>query len=393
MLNFSYWNPTRIIFGKESIADVGQEAAKWGKRVLFHFGGGSIKANGVYDAVTNSLKEAGLEVVYLGGVVPNPHLSLVRQGIALCKKEKIDLVLAVGGGSVIDSAKAIAFGTKLQGNEDVWNDYFMRAQYDIQDALPVGVVLTIPAAGSESSTASVITDEKEGLKRAINSETVIPKFAVMDPETNYSLPNYQTACGATDILAHLQERYFTMVGGNDLSDRLLESCMRNIIANAPLALKNPSEYVYRAELMWTGTIAHNNLLDRGRLGDWATHDIEHELSALYDIAHGAGLAILFPAWMKYVYKDNIDRFVQYAIRVWDVSLPLEDKDSIVEEAINRLQNFYRRIGMPTSLTEVKIGKDKLRFMAEKALFGERTHLGNFKKLYVDDVEKIYHLAL
>lgn len=393
MLNFSYWNPTRIIFGKESIADVGQEAAKWGKRVLFHFGGGSIKANGVYDAVTNSLKEAGLEVVYLGGVVPNPHLSLVRQGIALCKKEKIDLVLAVGGGSVIDSAKAIAFGTKLQGNEDVWNDYFMRAQYDIQDALPVGVVLTIPAAGSESSTASVITDEKEGLKRAINSETVIPKFAVMDPETNYSLPNYQTACGATDILAHLQERYFTMVGGNDLSDRLLESCMRNIIANAPLALKNPSEYVYRAELMWTGTIAHNNLLDRGRLGDWATHDIEHELSALYDIAHGAGLAILFPAWMKYVYKDNIDRFVQYAIRVWDVSLPLEDKDSIVEEAINRLQNFYRRIGMPTSLTEAKIGKDKLRFMAEKALFGERTHLGNFKKLYVDDVEKIYHLAL
>ncbi|MGE0074853.1 MAG: iron-containing alcohol dehydrogenase [Sphaerochaetaceae bacterium] len=393
MLNFSYWNPTRIIFGKESIADVGQEAAKWGKRVLFHFGGGSIKANGVYDAVTNSLKEAGLEVVYLGGVVPNPHLSLVRQGIALCKKEKIDLVLAVGGGSVIDSAKAIAFGTKLQGNEDVWNDYFMRAQYEIQDALPVGVVLTIPAAGSESSTASVITDEKEGLKRAINSETVIPKFAVMDPETNYSLPNYQTACGATDILAHLQERYFTMVGGNDLSDRLLESCMRNIIANAPLALKNPSEYVYRAELMWTGTIAHNNLLDRGRLGDWATHDIEHELSALYDIAHGAGLAILFPAWMKYVYKDNIDRFVQYAIRVWDVSLPLEDKDSIVEEAINRLQNFYRRIGMPTSLTEAKIGKDKLRFMAEKALFGERTHLGNFKKLYVDDVEKIYHLAL
>ncbi len=393
MLNFSYWNPTRIIFGKESIADVGQESAKWGKRVLFHFGGGSIKANGVYDAVTNSLKEAGLEVVYLGGVVPNPHLSLVRQGIALCKKEKIDLVLAVGGGSVIDSAKAIAFGTKLQGNEDVWNDYFMRAQYEIQDALPVGVVLTIPAAGSESSTASVITDEKEGLKRAINSETVIPKFAVMDPETNYSLPNYQTACGATDILAHLQERYFTMVGGNDLSDRLLESCMRNIIANAPLALKNPSEYVYRAELMWTGTIAHNNLLDRGRLGDWATHDIEHELSALYDIAHGAGLAILFPAWMKYVYKDNIDRFVQYAIRVWDVSLPLEDKDSIVEEAINRLQNFYRRIGMPTSLTEAKIGKDKLRFMAEKALFGERTHLGNFKKLYVDDVEKIYHLAL
>ncbi|MCK9287945.1 MAG: iron-containing alcohol dehydrogenase [Sphaerochaetaceae bacterium] len=393
MLNFSYWNPTRINFGKGTMAEVGKEAAKWGKKVLFHFGGGSIKKNGVYDTVTASLKAAGLEITYLGGVVPNPHLSLVREGIEICKKEHIDLVLAVGGGSVIDSAKAIAFGAKLPPSEDVWYDYYMKASPVVRDALPIGVVLTIPAAGSESSTGTVVTDAEHGLKRAVNSETIVPKFAVMDPETNYTLPAYQTACGATDILAHLQERYFTTVEHNDLSDRLIEACMRNIITNAPLALEHPNDYRYRAELMWTGTIAHNNLLDRGRIGDWATHDIEHELSALYDIAHGAGLAIMFPAWMKYVYKVDIDRFVQWAVRVWDVSLPLSDKEGIVLEGIKRLEAFYKRIGMPTRLSDLKIGKDKLRFMAENSLVGERTHLGNFMKLYADDVEKIYNLAL
>ena len=388
MLNFSYWNPTRINFGKGTMAEVGKEAAKWGKKVLFHFGGGSIKKNGVYDTVTASLKAAGLEITYLGGVVPNPHRSLVREGIVICKNEHIDLVLAVGGGSVIDSAKAIAFGAKLPPSEDVWYDYYMKASPVVRDALPIGVVLTIPAAGSESSTGTVVTDAEHGLKRAVNSETIVPKFAVMDPETNYTLPAYQTACGATDILAHLQERYFTTVEHNDLSDRLIEACMRNIITNAPLALEHPNDYRYRAELMWTGTIAHNNLLDRGRIGDWATHDIEHELSALYDIAHGAGLAIMFPAWMKYVYKVDIDRFVQWAVRVWDVSLPLSDKEGIVLEGIKRLEAFYKRIGMPTRLSDLKIGKDKLRFMAENSLVGERTHLGNFMKLYADDVEKI-----
>ncbi len=393
MQNFSYWNPSRIIFGKGTMSEVGKETAKWGKKVLFHFGGGSIKKNGVFDAVTASLKDAGLQIVYLGGVVPNPHLSLVREGIALCKKEHVDFVLAVGGGSVIDSAKAITFGAKLPASQDVWNDYYMKADYTIAEALPLGVVLTIPAAGSESSTGSVVTDAEHGLKRAVNSETLISKFAVMDPQTNYSLPAYQTACGASDILAHLQERYFTTVEHNDLSDRLLEACMRNVITNAPLALQYPDEYRYRAELMWTGTIAHNNLLDRGRVGDWATHDIEHELSALYDIAHGAGLAILFPAWMRYVHKVDIDRFVQYATRVWNVDLPLSDKEGIVEEAILRLQAFYKRIGMPTTLADAGIPGDKLRFMAENAFVGERTHLGNFQKLYVGDVEKIYRLAL
>lgn len=392
MREFTYYNPTRILFGKDSIEQVGSQAATYGRKILVHFGGGSIKKNGVYDRVMASLKAAGLELFELGGVVPNPRLSLVREGIAICKKEGIDLILAVGGGSVIDSAKAIGFGARLPDDEDVWDDYYMKSEYVISNAIPLGVVLTIPAAGSESSTGSVITNEEKALKRAVNSETIIARFAVMDPETNYSLPAYQTACGASDILAHLQERYFTMEQHNDLSDRLLESAMRNIIANASLAIKNPSEYRYRAELMWTGTIAHNNLLDRGRVGDWASHDIEHELSAAYDIAHGAGLAIVFPAWMKYVYTTNIDRFVQYALRVWDISLPLEDKDGIVMAAIERLEAFYRSIDMPIRLSDLKIGDENLRKMAESALIVS-DHVGNFKKLKADDIENIYKLAL
>jgi alcohol dehydrogenase YqhD (iron-dependent ADH family) len=393
MLNFTYWNPTKIIFGKDVIGQVGAESALYGKRVLFHFGGGSIKNNGVFDTVDKSLKAAGLEVSYLGGVVPNPHLSLVREGIELCKREKIDLILAVGGGSVIDSAKAIGFGARLRSDEDIWEDYYMKAEQNVRETIPVGVVLTIPAAGSESSVGTVITNEKTKIKRPVNSETLIPKFAFMDPQTNYTLPAYQTACGASDILAHLQERYFTTVPENDLSDRLLESCMRNVIANAPSAIKHPRQYRYRAELMWTGTIAHNNLLDRGRIGDWASHNIEHELSGMYDIAHGAGLSIVFPAWMRYVHHIDIDRFVQYAVRVWDVSLPLNDKEGVVEAAIGRLEDFYRSLGLPVRLSEAGIGGEKLREMAEKTMLGGWTYQGNFMELGIDDIEKILKLAL
>jgi len=392
MLDFSYYNPTRIVFGKGTISETGKLAAQYGSKVLLHFGSGSIKRNGVYDQVVSSLEKAGLSVLPLGNVVPNPHLSLIRQGIALCRKEHIDLILAVGGGSVIDSAKAIGFGARLKSGEDIWDNYYMDSSCVVRETIPVGVVLTIPAAGSESSTGTVVTNDAIALKRAVNSETIVPKFAIMDPETNYTLPAYQTACGASDILAHLQERYFTRVADNDLSDRLLESCMRNIIANAPLALRHPGEYRYRAELMWTGTIAHNNLLDRGRIGDWASHDIEHELSGMYDIAHGAGLSIVFPAWMKYTHHTDIDRFVQYAIRVWDVALPMNDKEGIVLAAIDRLEAFYRSLGLPVRLSEAHIGSDKLRTMAQSALIGP-AHLGNFQHLGVDDIEAIYRLAI
>lgn len=392
MLNFNYYNPTRVVFGTKTIGKVGSLAKLYGKKILLHYGGGSIKQNGVYEQVCNSLKEANLQIIELPGVVPNPHLSLVREGIELCKKEQIDLILAVGGGSVIDSAKAIAFGSLLRSDEDVWDDYYMKQEYLVREAMPVGVVLTIPAAGSESSSGSVITDWEKNLKRDVGSELLIPKFAIMDPETNYTLPAYQTACGASDILAHLMERYFTLEKYNDLSDRLLESAMRNVIAYGPLALKHPKEYRYRAELMWTGTIAHNNLLDRGRVGDWASHDIEHEISGIYDIAHGAGLSIVFPAWMKYVYHTNIDRFVQFAIRVWDVSLSFDDKDDIVKVAIERLEDFYRSLDLPVRLSDANIGSENIRKMAESAMIG-RTSLGNFQKLDADAIEKILKLAL
>lgn len=390
MIDFEFYNPARIIFGRDKESTVGSQISKTGKRVLLHYGGGSIKANGVYDKVVKSLEEAGLFYIELSGVVPNPRLGLVREGIRLCRENEIDFILAVGGGSVIDSAKAIAAGVKFQG--DLWDIYLDNSRVsEIIDALPVGVVLTIPAAGSESSTASVITNEDGWLKRAINTEVIIPKFAVLNPETCFSLPAYQTACGTSDILAHLMERYFTQVQDVDYTDRLIEATMRTILNNAPLALKHPEDYNVWAEIMWAGTVAHNNLLNTGRIGDWASHDIEHELSGIYDIAHGAGLSIIFPAWMKYVYKCNMDKFIQLAVRVFDVDFSFEKKEQIIFEMIERLEDWYVKMGLPIRLSDVNIGEDRLREMADKSMIGT-THVGNFKNLVADDVYQIYKLA-
>lgn len=391
MINFEFYNPARIIFGKDTESQAGKQISKFGKRVLLHYGGGSVKANGVYDKVVKSLKEEGLFFVELSGVVPNPRLSLVREGIELCKKNNLDFVLAVGGGSVIDSAKAIAAGVRYSG--DVWELYMDNSKLaGLIEALPVGVVLTIPAAGSESSTASVITNEEGWLKRAINTEVVIPKFAVLNPESSYTLPAYQTACGASDIFAHLMERYFTQEPNVDFTDRLIEANMRTILNNAPLALKNPNDYNVRAEIMWAGAVAHNNLLNTGRIGDWGSHDIEHEISGAYDIAHGAGLSIVFPAWMKYVYKQNVDKFIQFAMRVFNVDFSFDDKEKIVFEMIERLEDWYVRMGLPIRLSDVNIGSERIREMADKCMVG-RTHVGNFQKLKTDDIYEIYKLAL
>lgn len=391
MINFEFYNPARIIFGKDTEFQAGKQIAKYGKRVLLHYGGGSIKANGVYDKVVKSLKEEGLFFVELSGVVPNPRLSLVREGIELCKENNLDFVLAVGGGSVIDSAKAIAAGVRYSG--DVWELYMDNSKLTgLTEALPVGVVLTIPAAGSESSTASVITNEEGWLKRAINTEVVIPKFAVLNPESSYTLPAYQTACGASDIFAHLMERYFTQEPNVDFTDRLIEANMRTILNNAPLVLKNPNDYNVRAEIMWAGAVAHNNLLNTGRIGDWGSHDIEHEISGAYDIAHGAGLSIVFPAWMKYVYKQNVDKFIQFAMRVFNVDFSFDDKEKIVFEMIERLEAWYVRMGLPIRLSDVNIGSERIREMADKCMVG-RTHVGNFQKLRADDIYEIYKLAL
>lgn len=392
MINFEYYNPAKIIFGRGVEDGVGREVARYGQRVLLHYGGGSIKRNGLYDRVMKSLRDAGLFVAELGGVQPNPRLSLVRRGIEICTEHDIDFILAVGGGSTIDSSKAIA--AAMRNPDDIW-EYYLRDDKPLQGALPVGVVLTIPAAGSESSDSSVITNEEGNYKRYIGGECLIPKFAFMDPEVTFSMPAAQIANGCSDIVAHLMERYFTRVKHVDFTDRLIEASIKTILYYGPMALATPTDYDVRAEIMWTGTVAHNNLLNTGRIGDWGSHDIEHELSAQYDIAHGAGLSIIFPAWMKYVYDTDIDKFVQFAVRVFDVELAFDDKEKIVFEMIRRLEAWYEKMGLPTRLRDVGIGEEHLREMAERCLEERdgRDGIGQFRHLYAEDIYRIYRLAL
>ena len=388
MINFTFHNPTKIRFGKGAAEEAGRLASAYGTKILLHYGGGSIKANGLYDTIVKSLADAGLTWVELAGVKPNPRLALVEEGIRICKEQKIDLILAVGGGCTIDSAKAIALGART--DTPVW-DYYLGKANKITDALPVGVVLTIPATGSESSDSSVVTNEDTGLKRYVSSPLLYPRFSLLDPEVTFSMPPYQIACGASDILSHLFERYFTRVDHVDYSDRLIEASIKTVLLYGPMALQDPRNYDVRAEIMWVGTVAHNNLLNAGRIGDWASHDIEHELSGMYDIAHGAGLAIITPAWMKYVYKEDIDRFAQLAVRVFDVDLAFSDRDGIVREMIRRLEDWYRRMGLPVRLSEGGIPADRLGAMADLCLFG-RPSVGNFRKVQAEDVLAIYRLA-
>lgn len=388
MENFRFSQPTDIIFGQGTETQVGDEVKKHGSKVLLHYGGGSIERSGLKDKIVSSLKAAGVEYYELGGVKPNPRVSLVRQGIKMCQEKGIDFILAVGGGSVIDSGKAIAIGVKYNG--DVWDFYTGKAQ--VKEALPVGVVLTIPAAGSEASRGSVVTNEEGWYKRACNHELMRPKFALMNPEITFTLPPYQTACGAADIMAHVMERYFTNVSNVDFTDRLCEATLRTIIHNVPIALENPEDYGARAEVMWAGTVAHNDLLSTGRIGDWASHQIEHELSGIYDIAHGAGLAIVFPAWMKYVYKHDIQRFAQFAVRVWNVEYDFNDPERTALEGIDRLTHFFSSIGLPTTLKEADIPEDRLEEMAAKCTNNDQNTQGSFVKLGQADVLSILKLA-
>lgn len=388
MINFEFYNPARIVFGKGAEKKTGELVKRYGKKALLHYGGGSIKKTGVYDKVVASLNEAGIDFVELGGVQPNPRLSLVHEGVKLCREEGVDFILAVGGGSAIDSAKAIATGVPYDG--DVWDFYFDNTK-PVEVTLPVGVVLTIPAAGSESSAGSVITNEDGWYKRDLNSEWLIPKFAVMNPEFTYTLPPYQTACGACDILAHMFERYFTQVDHTDLTDRLLEAAMKTLLIHAPIVMEEPENYDARAEVMWTGTLAHNNLLNTGRIGDWASHNLEHELSGIYDIAHGAGLSIIFPAWMRYCHHAKPARFVQIAMRVFDVDLAMGDDEKIIEEMICRLETWYKRLGLPIRMRDAGIEDDRLREMAKK-LFVARPTQGKFMNLTEEDAYQIYCLA-
>lgn len=387
MQDFTFKNRAKIIFGQDTEKQVGKEVENYADHILLHYGGGSIKKYGVYDRVIKSLNKAGIKVTELGGVQPNPRLKLVKEGIKICRKEEIDFILAVGGGSVIDSAKTIAAGVPYDG--DVWD--FFSGQAKINEALAIGTVLTIPAAGSESSPSAVITKEDDDLKIGIGSPEIVPRFSILNPEITFTLPDYQTACGAADIMAHIMERYFTQTKNVELTDRLCESTLKTMINNVPRVLKNPEDYNARAEIMWAGTIAHNNILGTGREEDWSSHAIEHEISAIYDVAHGAGLAVVFPAWMKYVYQENIERFAQFASRVWNVDTCYENLEDTARKGIEKSKEFFSSIGLPVTLEEMDITDSKLEEMAEKCA-GDGT-IGNFKKLDKDDILNIYKLAL
>ena len=387
MDNFTFLNTTKIIFGKSTEESVGKEIKPYSSRVLLHYGKDSVKKSGLFDRICRALDKEGIQRVELGGVSPNPRLSLVREGIRICREKKLDFILAVGGGSVIDSAKAIAAGVPYSG--DVWDFYMRKAT--IAAMLPVGVVLTIPAAGSESSNGSVITNEEGSLKRDAGSELMRPRFAIMNPELTFALPPYQTACGAADIMAHVMERYFTNARAVEFTDRLCEATLKTIISNVPRVLAEPRNYDARAEIMWAGTVAHNDLLSTGRVGDWGSHMIEHELSGIYDVAHGAGLAVVFPAWMKKVYAHDVARFAQFAQRVFNVEMTFEDPARTALEGIRRLEVFFHEIGLPVTLKELGVKDDRLSEMARKCT--ERGPVGNFVKLGREEVFEVYTLAM
>ncbi len=387
MENFTFQCATKVIFGRQAEEQVGKEVKAYTDKVLLHFGGSSIKKSGLYDRVTARLREAGVSYIELGGVVPNPRVSLVREGIRLCREHNIRFILAVGGGSVIDSAKAIGIGVPYDG--DVWDFYMKKAE--IKEMLPVGVVLTIPAAGSEQSHNSVITNEDEQLKLGAGAQCMRPQFAIMNPELTFTLPAYQTASGCMDIMAHVMERYFTNTRGVDFTDRLCESTLKTIIKNLPIALENPEDYNARAEIMWAGSIAHNNLLGVGREQDWGNHAMEHELSAIYDVTHGAGLGVTFPAWMRYVYKHDVARFAQFAARVWDVETMYAPEEMALE-GIRRYSEFIRACGLPTTLSELKIPGDRFEEMARKCTRDDTRVVGCFVRLYAKDVLNIYNMA-
>ncbi|MGM0367007.1 MAG: iron-containing alcohol dehydrogenase [Actinomycetota bacterium] len=388
MENFEFKNCTKIIFGKDSEKKVGNEVKKYGNKVLLLYGGGSIKKYGIYDKVISSLNEAGLQVTELGGVRSNPTLDKVREGVKICKQENIDIVLAVGGGSVIDTAKGIAVGTPHSG--DVWE--FAEKKATPQKALPIGVVLTIPAAGSEASQYAVITNT-EGeypLKRDLvweNNALIRPKFAILNPEFSYSLSPYQTACGVIDIMAHVMERYFTKVKHVELTDRMCEAVMKTAINNGRIIANEPKNYDARAEIMWAGSLAHNDLLDTGRGGDWASHFIGMELSAVYDVAHGASLSLIFPAWMKYVYKFSSNKLIQFATRVWNVDYDFYKPERTVLEGIRRYEAFCKELGLPIRLSEVDIGDEKFEEMAKNMI-----PTGDLKEIQTEDALEILKLA-
>jgi alcohol dehydrogenase YqhD (iron-dependent ADH family) len=392
MNDFQYYTPTRVVFGHKTEEKVGELVkAQNCSKVLVHFGSGSARKSGLLDKVENSLEAAGVDYEELGGVVPNPRLSLVYKGIDLVKKEGIDFILAVGGGSVIDSAKAIAYGAVA--DFDVWDLYSHKRKPEA--SLPVGVVLTIAASGSEMSDSSVITNEDGWKKCGCNSDICRPKFAIMDPELTETLPDYQTKCGCTDIIMHTLERYFTTKGTMELTDAIAAAVIKTVMKNARILIKDPQNYDARAEVMWAGSLSHNGLTGCGNGGnDFATHRLEHELSGMFDVAHGAGLAALWGSWARYVCSNCMDRFVKFATDVMDVSAGDIDAGTALA-GIEAMENFFSEIGMPVSIPELlgrPVTDEEIDTMAKKCSEAVGGKIGTAKELHEDDFKSIYKMA-
>lgn len=390
MDNFTFYSPTYFVFGRGTENEAAHYVTRFGgTKVLIHYGGGSVKRSGLLDRVKASLEASDIPYIELGGAMPNPRSGLVYEGIDLCRKEGVDFIFAVGGGSAIDSAKAIAAGVPYDG--DFWD--FYSKDMVITEALPVGTILTLAAAGSEGSSSSVITHEDGMLKRGASGDAIRPVFSILNPELTFTLPPEQTANGVADIMAHVFERYFTNTKDVEVTDRLCEAVLLTMIKESPKAIKNPEDYGARANIMWAGMVAHNNLCGVGREQDWSSHGMEHELSALYDVAHGAGLAVMVPAWMKYVMKHDVNRFAQIAVRVWGCHMDYANPENTALEGIKRLEEFWGSLGLPLNFRELGAREEDIPFMVKNIGLKEGEHLGNFVPLYNEDIEKIYRLAL
>lgn len=392
MKDFNYYSPTQVVFGRQSEEAVAELVKKYGgTKVLVHYGGGSAKRSGLLDKMLRLLDEGGVQHVELGGVVPNPLLSMVYKGIELCRKEGVDFILAIGGGSVIDSSKAIAYGVKYEG--DVWD--FWDGKAVPQAALPIGTVLTIPAAGSELSDSCVITKDDGLLKRGVNSDLCRCRFAIMNPERTFTLPPYQTAAGATDIMMHTMERYFCKYQDMTLTDSLAEALLRTVKDCTIDVLRNPEDYRARAQIMWAGSLSHNNLMECGLEKDFATHRLEHELSALFGVTHGAGLAAIWPSWARYMLPRHTSRFVQFAVNVMGVENDFTSPEQTAEKGIRAMERFYKEIGMPTTIKEL-LGRDitdeEIELMADKCSRGNTITVGTLERLGRKEMVKIYKMA-
>ena len=392
MKDFSFYAPTRVVFGREAEEKLPQLIQQYGGgRVLVHYGGGSAKRSGLLDKVFGMLTEAGIQYVELGGVVPNPLLSKVREGVDLCRKEHVNFILAVGGGSVIDSAKAIGYGVGYPG--DVWD--FWDGKAVPQTCLPIGVMLTIPAAGSEMSSSCVITNDEGMLKRGVNSDLCRCKFAIMNPERTFTLPPYQTAAGATDIMMHTMERYFSKYEDALLTDAIAEALLRTVKDAVPEVLKNPEDYRHRAAIMWASSLSHNDLTECGTEKDFACHKLEHELSGLFGVTHGAGLAAIWGSWARYVMDKHLNRFVQFAVNVMGVTNDFTDPRATALKGIEAIERFFRTIGMPTSIPEL-IGREatdeEIDEMVRKCSRDGKMKIGAMEVLIPVDMVKIYRAA-